>query len=70
MAQHKCPIYNSYAACDENPDCVFLRTGGCAVILGMDKSFDNEQKLAEIQTQLNTVTSNLHNIINGLNQRR
>lgn len=70
MTQLKCPIYNSYAACKENPDCLFLREGGCAVILGMQAAHKNQDTLHALQTQIQSLHYSLEQLTNATRRLR
>jgi hypothetical protein len=62
----KCPIYNSYKACETNPDCLFLRNAGCAIILGMQQSFENEKKIDALSLEIESIKDYLATILNKL----
>ena len=62
FGQNVCPIYNSPMACGEHPNCLFLRQGGCAVVLSAILS---DQCNKEVQT-LNARVANLENSISQL----
>ncbi len=65
----KCPIYNSTNACNENPDCLFRRQGGCAIILGLEIDIENEKRLKDLQDQLSILDHNVRLIAQAMNQR-
>ncbi len=62
----KCPIYNAHNACDVNPDCLFLRNAGCAIVLGATATFENQEKIGILEQQLNTIDHNLRLIAQSL----
>lgn len=47
----KCPIYDSLNACDTQ-NCLFLRSGGCAIVLAAILAEENNKKLADISSRL------------------
>lgn len=65
----RCPIYDSANACDQHRDCLFLRQGGCAIILGMKAALANEEKLDSITQRLAVIDHNLRLIAQALNSR-
>jgi uncharacterized Rmd1/YagE family protein len=64
----RCPIYDSPTACDQHRDCLFLRDGGCAIVLSMQKAFDNEKRLKNIEETVAAIHNNVRSIIDYLNR--
>jgi len=65
-----CPIYNSSSACDAHPDCLFLRRGGCAVLLGATIAEDNKKKIVTLESKLDAIDYNLRLLIDAFNRWR
>lgn len=64
-----CPIYNSSNACTQHSNCLFLRQGGCAIILAMNFGAKNQELLEKIDRRLSAVEQNIRTIANALNRR-
>ena len=62
----KCPIYNTINACDLNSNCLFLRNGGCAIVLAPLIAEDNQKKIVALSQQLTNLEYKLSNLINTL----
>lgn len=62
----KCPIYNSPNACQTNSSCLFLRNGGCAIVLGATLAEDNAKEIKRLSNQLNNIEYQLQNILNNM----
>lgn len=65
----RCPIYDSDRACDQHRDCLFLRNGGCAIVLGMQKAFDNEKRLKSLEGTVHAIHNNLLSLIDYFNRQ-
>jgi hypothetical protein len=63
---NKCPFYNSYSACTTHPDCLFLRKGGCAIVLAPQIAEQNQQEIKNLQSQLSNIEYLLNDLINRL----
>lgn len=66
----KCPIYNTHNACDANRDCLFLRNGGCAVVLGATLAEENKKKLNSLDSDIDDLRRTLNNLVNTVNSLR
>ncbi len=62
----KCPIYNSTNACQVNSNCLFLRNGGCAIVLGATLAEENAKAIKKLENQLNNIEYNLQIINNNI----
>jgi|TARA_B100001964_G_C14051013_1_gene517032 hypothetical protein len=62
----KCPIYNATNACDVNPNCLFLRDGGCAIVLAGTIAEENKGKISQLKQQLDTIEYNVRSIADSL----
>ena len=58
----KCPIYNTANACDLNPDCLFLRVGGCAIVMSATIAIENQKKIDRLEKQLRDIDYNVLSI--------
>lgn len=65
----KCPIYNSTNACDVHSDCLFLRNGGCSLVLSATIAEENQKKLKTLESQLVNLDYKLNSIISILNSK-
>ena len=65
----KCPIYNSTNACDMNSNCLFLRNGGCAIVLGATLADENKKKVNQLSDKIDTIDYNLRQLLNTLQQK-
>jgi hypothetical protein len=65
----RCPIYNSTNACDVHSDCLFLRNGGCSLVLSATIAEENREKLRTLETRLFDLDYKLNSIINILNSK-
>jgi hypothetical protein len=63
----KCPIYNTTNACDVNNNCLFLRDGGCAIVLAATIAEENKRTMASIMGQIDALDYKLRLIGNHLN---
>lgn len=63
----KCPIYNTVNACDVNSNCLFLRNGGCAIVLAATIAEENKKTMISIMGQLNDFDRKLRLIGQHLN---
>jgi hypothetical protein len=61
-----CPIYNTGNACDVHRNCLFLRNGGCAVVLGATLAEENAKAIKKLENQLSTIEHNLQVINNNI----
>ena len=62
----RCPIYNLTNACDVHSDCLFLRNGGCSLVLSVMIAEDNQKKLDSLESQLFNLETKIAWIINKL----
>lgn len=66
----KCPIYNTINACDVNSNCLFLRNGGCAIVLGATISEENKKQITALTQQLGNLEYKLDRLIDALRLQR
>lgn len=66
MLMKKCPIYDSTNACTENPNCLFLRQGGCTLILSATIAEDNQKKLIQLERKIDELDYMIRNIANAM----
>lgn len=62
----KCPIYNSTNACDIHGDCLFLRNGGCSLVLSATIAEENQHTLINLEAQINNLENKLNWIISNI----
>ena len=65
----KCPIYNTVNACDLNSNCLFLRNGGCAIVLGATISEENKKQITALSQQMHDIENQLDQIMRTLRLR-
>ena len=53
----KCPIYNTIGACTVNSNCLFLRNGGCAVVLAPIIAEENKKKITALSQKMDNIQS-------------
>jgi hypothetical protein len=58
----RCPIYDSTNACSTHSDCLFLRNGGCAILLGAEIADENSKMIKQLQTQISDLTDLVNDI--------
>ena len=58
----KCPFYNDYNACQTHSDCLFLRKGGCAIVLAATIGEANKEKLENLESEIQNIKSKLHSL--------
>lgn len=63
----KCPFYDSYSACSLHSDCLFLKEGGCSLVLSVTIGEENQKKLKSVETELNNLNYKVDSIMNTLN---
>lgn len=66
LADLKCPFYGNTTGCTD--ECLFMRTGGCAIILSAINSEDNNARVEELENQVSNMENKLDHAINLLNQ--
>lgn len=66
----KCPIYNTVNACDLNSDCLFLRNGGCAIVLAPIIAEENKKQITALSQQLGNLEYKLDRLIDALRLQR
>ena len=66
MFNLKCPFYGNTTDC--NDECLFLRDGGCAIILAATIGDENKIKIEELSHQMINIDNKLNQIISVLNQ--
>lgn len=64
----KCPIYNTINACDINSNCLFLRNGGCAIVLSATISEENKKQIMALTQQINNFEYKLDRLIVALRE--
>jgi hypothetical protein len=64
----RCPIYNNVMACDTHPDCLFLRNGGCAVVLAATLGDENQKDIKQLRSEVQDVGAMLRGLIDALNR--
>lgn len=62
----KCPIYNTTNACDVNPTCLFLRNGGCAVVLAATLAEQSMNEVKRLSDQVSGIQGQLQIIANSI----
>jgi hypothetical protein len=65
---NRCPIYNSVGACDMHSDCLFLRNGGCAIVLAATLADENSKEIKRLSSKLDSLEYNLSLILRKLGE--
>lgn len=65
----KCPFYNTTNACNLNKNCLFLRNGGCAIILAATMAEANQKAVQQLGNRLDSIEHNVSLIARYVNQR-
>ena len=68
MKKLKCPIYNSYNACAAHPDCAFLRTDNCAVLVSASLAEENAKEVQRLSKKMDAMDDNIRQFINAFQQ--
>lgn len=61
----KCPIYDDSVNC-EYQNCLFLRRGGCAIVLAATISEENQKAIGVIESKIDQLEATLYDIQNTL----
>lgn len=69
MVMSECPIYRETAACDRHLNCVFQRTGGCAVILGAMMAEESQKKINALAARVDDLASGVNRLVQLLQRR-
>lgn len=62
----KCPIYNAVNACTVNSNCLFLRNGGCAIVLSATIAEENKRQMAALSQQVQSLSYQLSDLTQRL----
>lgn len=60
----RCPI--SHNACTMHSDCLFLRAGGCAIVLAPQIAEENSKQIKKLSKKLDAIDYNLQVIASQL----
>ncbi len=68
MYSLKCPIYNDTSACDKNRNCLWLRTGGCAIVLAATIGEENSKRIKQLESEISHLSGQITNLQNMISR--